>query len=305
MRHAPVAAFVFRRPARAQQMLASLAANPEVRDTQVVVFSDGPRSAADAAAVDETRRVVQAAGLPHLEVVARERNLGLARSVREGVTRLCREHGRAIVLEDDLVLSPTFLEYMNAALDRYSEDERVYAVSGFQYPVRLRAPEDAVFLPFISSWGWATWERAWRHLDGEATGRARLLADPALRQRFDLGGRYGFSGMLEDQVSGRSDSWAILWYLTVFMRGGLALFPARSLVENRGFEAGGTHCPEDAPRHIRAVAQPFRVRTWPEPRVDAAAYRRVTRCMGFDATIPGQLLALGERLLRRLRASGR
>lgn len=305
MRLAPIAAFVYRRPESTRRMLASLAANPELRESAVYVFSDGPKREVDAAAVAETRRVVREAGLPRLELIERERNAGLAASVREGVTRLCREHGRVIVLEDDLVLSPTFLEYMNAALDRYAEVESVHAVAGFMYPVELRSAEDAVCLPITSSWGWATWDRAWRRFDGDASGRARLMADPELRRRFDLDGKYQFFDMLEDRILGRNDSWAILWYLGVFMQGGLSVFPARSLVENHGFGPDGTHCLGDAPRHMRAVASPFRVRSWPEPRVDERVFGRVKRCMGFDRTVAGRLLALGSGALRRIGIIGK
>ena len=209
---APIAIFTYRRPTHTRALLASLRANPEAEKTVVYAFSDGPRSEADREAVDATREVLKQSGLQNLRVIIRERNMGLAANVIEGVTFVCHEHGRVIVLEDDLILSPTYLEYMNAALDRYANDENVFHVSGYMFPVRIRSRHDAVLLPLATcSGGWATWERAWRVFDPTAGGYSALQSDRALRKRFDLGGRYVYFRILELQPTGRVDSWASRW----------------------------------------------------------------------------------------------
>jgi GT2 family glycosyltransferase len=297
---APIAIFVYRRPEHTRRLLESLLANPGAAHAPVHVFSDAPRADAHVAAVSETRRVVRASGFRNLTIVERDRNLGLARSVIDGVGRLSREHGRVIVLEDDLLLAPTFLGYMNAALERYRETPNVFGVSGFLYSVDVGDRTDAVFLPFISSWGWATWDRAWNAFDPEARGYAALRADRQLRRRFDLDGNYDFFDMLEAQMQGRIDSWALRWYLSVFMRGGLTLFPARSLVENRGFGGEGEHCKDEAPPHVRTVATPFEVRRFPEPVLDEEAFRRVKRFVGRDFTLVAKARGAARAMLRRL-----
>lgn len=298
---APIAIFVYRRPEHTRRLLASLAANPGAADARVVVFSDAPRTDADAEAVARTRAVVREARFRDLSLVERDRNLGLARSIVEGVTALCAEHGRVIVLEDDLVVSPTFLAYMNAALDRYADAPEVYGVSGFMYAVDLGPEQDAAFLPFISSWGWATWDRAWRAFDPAAGGYGRLRADRRLRRGFDLGGNYNFFEMLEGWRAGRNDSWAIRWYLSVFLRSGLTLFPARSLVENRGFGADAEHCTDDeVPPHVRTAAAPFTVARFPEPRLDEDAFARVKAFVGRDFSLAAKARGAMRGLRRRL-----
>ncbi len=305
MARAPIAVFVYRRPANTRRLLASLAANPEAADSEVHVFADGPRSDAEMAAIEETRRVVRACGLPRLSLVARDRNLGLARSVIDGVARACSEHGRVIVLEDDLVLSRTFLGYVNAALDRYAGDERVMHVSGYMYDLDLGLRGDALFLPFLSSWGWATWQRAWRHFDPSAAAARRVLAEPALRHRFDLGGVYGFSSMLEAQIAGRLDSWAIRWYLSLFDRGGLALFPSRSLVENDGVGPGAMHTAGDEhSRLFRSRPHDLVVREFPEPAVDDRALQRIRGLFARERSVPARIERRARRLWRRISGSG-
>jgi len=294
MNHAPIAIFAFRRPEHTARLIRSLLANPEARASRIYAFCDGARRQEDAPLVARTRQVIAEAGLPHLELIERPANLGLARNVIDGVSRLCADAGRAIVLEDDLILSPTFLRYVNEALDRYRDEPRVFHVSGFMYPVRHEAPHDALFLPFISSWGWGTWARAWQAFDPGAQGAREVLADRALRRRFDLDGCYGFSRMLRRQLAGQSDSWAIRWYLSVFQRGGLSVFPRRSLVENGGFDGDSTHCRGPRPAHAAAVAGDLDVTSFPPVAVDEAAFAEVKALLAADSR-------LAARVLRRLR----
>ncbi len=299
---APIAIFAFRRPELTARLLHTLLANPEAAQSTVYAFCDGARREEDVEAVARTRRVIAEAGLPRLELVERPVNMGLAANVVDGVTRLCEAHGRAIVLEDDLILSPRFLRYMNEALDRYEGEPRVHAVSGFMYPVEHGAAHDALFLPFISSWGWATWARAWRGFDPTAAAAAAVLADRATRRRFDLDGAYGFSRMLRRQLAGKSDSWAIRWYLSVFAAGGLSLFPARSLVENGGFDGDSTHCRGPRPAHAAAEAADHVVTRFPPVEVDEVAFRAVRAVLRADSTLLARVLRRVRRHLPRLAA---
>lgn len=280
MSTAPVAVFVYQRPAEARTVLSSLLANPEAARSRIFVFSDGPRGEADRANVVATRKAAREFAAENVTFVEREQNLGLARSIIDGVSRLTREFGRAIVLEDDLTVSRTFLAYMNAALERYADDPAVWHVSGYMYPVELDAGADAVFLPFISSTGWGTWERAWSNFDPAARGYDALRADRVLRRRFDLDGSWRFFRMLERQRAGVVDSWAIRWYLSLFMSGALALYPTRSLVTIGGFGAGASNTRTQVavvPRLFRGIATEHTVREFPRPELDEGARRTLIR----------------------------
>jgi hypothetical protein len=240
---APIALFVYNRPWHTRQTITALQKNKFAEESDLFIFSDAEKDSKAAGAVREVRDYVNGIeGFNTLHVVERAENLGLANSIIDGVTCVCEEHGRVIVLEDDLVTSPFFLEYMNAALERYANEEQVMQIAGYMFPVKLEVREDALFLPFISSWGWATWKRAWRHFDPLAQGYERLLNDATLREQFDLNGHYKYFEMLQAQRRGKVDSWAIRWYLTVFLRQGLALYPRKTLVQNLGFDGSGLNC---------------------------------------------------------------
>lgn len=240
---APIALLVYKRPLTTLQTLYTLSRCPEAKASELYVFCDGPRREEDRRAVAETREVVRShPWCGRVEIVEAERNQGLARSVIGAVRRLCESHGRVIVLEDDLLVARGFLAYMNEALRRYADDGRVMTVSGHNFDLRRPAPR-ATFLPLATTWGWATWDRAWARFQEHPEGHDRLR-DPAFRRAFDVDGVYGYSSMMEAQLAGRLDSWGIRWWWSVFHHRGLGLFPMRTLVKNIGAGDAATHTRE-------------------------------------------------------------
>lgn len=242
---APIAIFAYRRPAHVRRLLHSLATNPEFAHSPVYVFCDGPRNEADRELVDETRRTVRACAPAGAKIVARAENLGLSRSVIGGVGQVCEAHGRAIVLEDDLIVAPSLLRFFNAALDHYPADERVMHVSGYVFPTAAPLPE-TFFYRAASCWGWATWQRAWRHFQPDGRSLLGQLRSRRLLGAFDIDDTYPYTAMLEGQIAGRNDSWAVRWHGSVLLRGGLCLHPGRTLVVNDGFDGSGEHCPAES-----------------------------------------------------------
>jgi len=238
----PVAIFAYNRPDHVQSALASLAKCRRLSDCRLTIYCDGPKTPALEAGVAATRRVVRDwASRLNAEVIERGENLGLARSIVSGVTEQCQKFGRTIVVEDDLVVSPDFLDYMLQGLEHYQDTATVYQISGFMFPVDHPAGWDAFFLPLTTTWGWATWERAWRVFDWNASSARHLLADLTVRKRFNLNNSYPYFDILTNRLAGRNDSWGILWWYAVFSVDGLVLHPRRSLVWNGGFDSTGIH----------------------------------------------------------------
>lgn len=243
MTNAPIALFVYNRPAHTRRTIEALLANAEAEDSPLYIFSDAPKTPSASQAVSEVREYIRGvSGFRTVTILERNQNMGLANSVIAGVTQLCEEYGHTIVLEDDLVVSKHFLAYMNQALELYKDQDEVMQISGHMFPVEIEIEEDAFFLPFTTSWGWATWKRAWDKFDPSAAGFAALKCDRKLRKAFDLDDAYPYFDLLKKQLKGEVDSWAIRWNLTVFMQTGLALFPKQTLVHNTGFDGTGTHC---------------------------------------------------------------
>lgn len=238
---APIAVFAYKRPDHLARTLRSLEACPEFMESELHIYCDGPRDHSEHEAVAAARAVAAAyssrAKIRHADV-----NRGLAASITAGVADLASIYGRVIVVEDDLVVAPNFLTYLNQALDTYADDDRVMHITAYMYPVPPKPGRtDVYFLQTIGSWGWATWHRAWKHFDPDPRDWRRIQSEPDTRQAFNLGGAADFASMLRAQMEGRIDSWVIRWYWTVFNRGGLVCYPPTTLVLNKGFDRSGTH----------------------------------------------------------------
>jgi hypothetical protein len=240
--HTPIAIFTYNRPEHTQRMLDSLGGCLRLDECAVTIFSDGPRLPEHAPAIQKVREIVRKWGKTHQARIEEQTdNKGLAHSIVDGVTQLCNDHGRVIVIEDDLMLHPAFLNYMITALDRYESESKVAQISGYMFPVVNPTPPDALFYPFTSSWGWATWKRSWDLFDWDAPGARQALADKNIRRQFSLDNSYPFAEMLEQRLDGKNQSWGILFNWACFSHQKVVLYPAKSLVSNAGMDGSGVH----------------------------------------------------------------
>ena len=250
---APVVLFAYRRPDHLERSLRSLAANSLAHSTQVTIYCDGPRGSQDREAVELTRAVARnAQGFASLTVIEREENLGLAQSVITGVTEVLGSHDSVIVMEDDLVVSTDFLEYMNQGLHLYRDADQVISIHGYMYAVPPILPQ-SVFLRGADCWGWATWRRGWELFEPDSRKLLEELDRSPDRADFDFNGAFPYRQMLKDQAEGGIDSWAIRWYASAFLQNKLTLYPGQSLVENIGQEGSGTHSESASSHEVQAT----------------------------------------------------
>jgi hypothetical protein len=256
---APVALFAYARPDHLRRTLDALRANAEARATPLFVFCDGAKRPEQAASVDAVRSIVASIeGFASVTPVLRAHNLGLAASITGGVSAVLSTHGRVIVVEDDILVAPNFLRYMNDALDCYAEEPRVAAIHGYCFPTERALPE-TFFLRGADCWGWATWSRAWAHFSYDGAALLRALHEHGIEREFDLDGAHPYMRMLKAQVAGSNDSWAIRWHASCFIGGLLTLYPGRSLAHNIGHDGSGTHCGADRAFDQTLASDPVRV----------------------------------------------
>ena len=240
--YAPILLFVYNRPEHLKQLIASLQANAEADKSMLFIYTDAARNKADEEQVNKVREVIRHIdGFASIEVVERATNWGLARNIIGGVTEQIRRYGRVIVLEDDLVVAPYFLRFMNDALEAYKDEPQVGHIQACDFTQDASLP-DTFLIKFTGSWGWATWERAWKHFNPDGQALLNELESRRLTRRFDFNGNYRFTRMLRRQVEGKNNSWAIRWNASLFLKDIFSLNVGRSLVQNNGFDGSGTHC---------------------------------------------------------------
>ena len=298
---APIAVFVYHRLDHTRRTFEALVANDGAFESDVVVFCDGPKDQIAEEGVAAVRRYVRTvAGFRSVRIVEREENLGLAKSIISGVTEVLSTHDRIIVVEDDLLTSRHFLTYMNDALEFYRDDDRVASVHGYVYPVGRALPE-TFFLRGADCWGWGTWPRAWKIFVPDGSALLVELRRQGLESLFDFDGSFDYTRMLEDQIAGLNNSWAIRWYASAFLGQKFTLYPGRSLVHNIGNDSSGAHAAATHSFDVQLATTPVRVGgiAVEDSQIGREAFMEFGRAGRPHKSARGILRALLRRALRR------
>lgn len=239
---APIVLFTYKRVDTLKKTVEALQGNYLASKSDLIVFSDGSKNEVDSIAVNDVRHYLETvSGFKSVRIVALLNNKGLANSIIEGVTEVLKKHEKVIVLEDDLVSSPNFLNYMNDALFFYQDDLRVFSISGFSVPIKSKETFDVYFTKRSSSWGWATWQYQWAKIDWDVKDYETFKYNFRKRYQFNKMGS-DLSGMLDRQMRGKLSSWAIRWCYHQFKYDLFSVHPILSKIRNIGFseEASNT-----------------------------------------------------------------
>lgn len=242
MTPAPILLFVYNRPEHVRQCIASLQANELAAQSPLFIYSDAAKTPESREGVEQTRRFIRDIdGFASVTIIEREQNWGLARSIIDGVTTQVNHFGRVIVMEDDLIAAPYFLQFMNDALETYKDEPRVGHIQGCDFTQDTSLP-DTFLIKWTGSWGWGTWDRAWKLFNPNGKELLQQLEERNLTHRFDFNSTYGYTRMLRRQIEGKNNSWAIRWNASLFLADILSLNAGRSLIRNTGFDGSGTNC---------------------------------------------------------------
>ncbi len=256
---APIALFVFNRPEHTQKVVEALLQNTLAAETELFIFSDAPRKEADIDDVNAVRDFIKSIkGFKSIKFFEADKNIGCADSIIKGITKVFETNDKAIIVEDDIVTAPNFLEYMNSALNKYENDERIYSVSGFNIPKKV--PKDynsSVYLAYRnSSWGWGTWKKMWDDVDWNFDFWQAVKNDEKLRETLVSGGN-DLPYMLKLQAENKIDAWDIRFCTHHILKNRFTLFPVKSFVKNIGLDGTGVHCGKSSKFNEESLADSF------------------------------------------------
>lgn len=276
MNLAPIVFFVYNRPRHTRTVVEALQKNELANQSDLFVYSDGPKTSDVQDAVNEVRSYIHSiTGFKSVTLIERDSNFGCAQSIVNGVTEIIEKFGQVIVVEDDILTSPYFLKFMNEGLDFYQYNENIACIHGYVYPVNVRLPE-TFFIRGTDNWGWATWKRGWDLYEPDCEKLLKELYAKGLTHAFDFDGSYDYTQVLKNQIDGKLDAWDIRWYAAAFLQGKLTLYPGRSLVQNIGIDGSGTHCGSTNVFDTELAQQPVSIVTIPvkENSRSRKAFRR-------------------------------
>ena len=294
---APIALFVYNRPDHTRRTLNYLQKNVLAEESRLFIFSDGARTEADQVKVEQVRQLAkEVTGFKSVKVISSKQNKGLANSIIDGVSQLIKEYGKVIVFEDDLLSSPYTLEYFNEALTRYATEEKVMHIGAYMFDLNDESLPETFFYRIATSWGWATWARAWKDFEPDID---KLIGqfDKQKIHQFSIDGTMNFGKQVQEFKTGKNNSWAIRWYASIFLKGGLTLNPSHSLVHNIGHDGTGVHSNIENTYQVRIAQKP--VKQFPVViKEDEQAHQAIR---SFLKNRKGSLVKRGIVFIRQLR----
>ncbi len=242
---APVIIFTYNRPKHIQQTIQALQKNHLAENSEVFIYSDGAKNDKSRTNVNLVRNYLKTInGFKTITIIERNKNWGLANNIINGVTDIINKYGNAIVLEDDLVTSPYFLDFMNKALDFYIDKKQIWHISAWVYPTNLiqkNYNQDVFLWRMMNCCGWATWRDRWRYFEKIPDKLINNFSKKDIH-KFNLDGISNHWNQVLDNRNHILNTWAIFWYATIFKQNGLCLNPTISYLSNIGHDGSGTHC---------------------------------------------------------------
>ncbi len=240
---APILLFVYNRIEHTKKVIEALQQCNGASDSELYIFSDAAKEPEGKRKVEDLRAYLTTiTGFKAVHVTNRPENRGLAYNIIKGVSTIINTYQKAIVLEDDIICAPNFIDYMNDALTKYEKHDDIFAISGYHPQINLGSKNGvSVYKNYRnSSWGWATWADRWNKVDWEVKGDKDFFNSKKQRKAFDRGGE-DLSWMLWKQQHGMIDSWAIRFCFAQYCHKAFTVFPFKSLVANIGLDGSGRH----------------------------------------------------------------
>ncbi len=238
----PICFFAYNRLHETKLSLESLKSNFLSPKTDLFIFSDGPKDNHDNKKVVNVRNYLRTInGFKSVTIFENKKNRGLAKSVIAGVTKILKLNPSVIVVEDDLITSKNFLDFMNQALKFYESQKKILSISGYTLNLKsLPINEDVYFGYRASSWGWATWSEHWNKIDWDVIDFHQFCNDKNAIKKFKRGGS-DMPRMLKKQMTGKIDSWAIRFCYHQFKNDLITVFPTVSKLKSIGYSKSATH----------------------------------------------------------------
>ncbi|MDK2840609.1 MAG: hypothetical protein PWQ17_114 [Anaerophaga sp.] len=248
----PIVLFCYNRPKHLKQTIEALKKNKLSSESDLFIFSDGYKGKEDRNDVKAVREIIRnISGFRRVVLRENDRNLGLEKSIIQGINEAFTRAQACIVLEDDIETSPYFLEFMNDGLRYYEGDNEIFSISGYCPPIQIPEdfPYEAFRFPRINSWGWGTWRDRWESVDWEVKDFHRFIKDTSrIKQLEQLG--QDLPVMLLKQQTGQIASWAIRFNQTCFNHGKTNVYPVKSLIRNIGTDDSGANMKSTQKYHV-------------------------------------------------------
>jgi len=242
---APIVISVYDRLEHLHKCIESLQMNKLATESILYVVSDAAYKKEHIEKIKEVREFISSiTGFKEVRSVFRNRNLGAHLSLSLALKDILQIYDSFIFLEDDIVVSDNFLQYMNDGLDYYEEQKNIFSICGFKVPFKMPSDyeDDIFFYPCNSPWGFATWKNRWESVNYDYYDRYSELKKDRKRFKEFLSIGFYIKGILKADSRQEIVAGDLRVYYHMFQHNMCSVFPVRSKTQNWGFDGTGEHC---------------------------------------------------------------
>ena len=219
--------------------------NNKILPQKLFIFQDGLKQGSSQDEWKKVNNLIRRVDWCETEVIVSHENKGLSESIVSGIKYVFKTYDAIIVLEDDCATTSNFISFMNQCLYKYKKDTRIYSISGYSWPIKLKKRQYDVYgCGRISSWGWGTWKSRWDVYEKNYEIVRKMKQKAETSQNLAIWGS-DLEEMLVGNIRGTCDSWAVFWALNVIERNGICINPYQSFIKNIGMDGSGVHCGVD------------------------------------------------------------
>ncbi len=243
----PVIITLYNRPSHTNQLFESILNSQKYKKFKFYVFCDGPKSKNDNLKIKEIKKILNLyKNRLKIKCFFRKKNTGLLKNITSSISYILKKYDKAIILEDDLIINKNFFNFMEMALKKYANHNKILQISGYSYPIAKVKSHH--FLSLTSCWGWGITAQNWRDFSKFLKNKKLISKhfnliknDKILKAKFNYNNSYNYFSLLKKSLSNKVNSWGIIFYLYLFVNQKFTFFPNHSLVKNRGFDGSGNH----------------------------------------------------------------
>jgi len=240
----PIVLFAYSRKKSLEKTINYLKKNKLAKKSELFIFSDGYKSKKDKLNVDQVRSYLNKInGFKKTKIIYRKKNFGLAKNIVSGVTEIIKKYNKVIVLEDDIIVSANFLDYMNLSLKNFKNKKKIWHINGWNYDFNFpKIKRNTFYWRGMHCWGWATWNDRWENYQKNPKEMINNWTKNKIT-KLNYDNSYNFWSQILRNNSGLINTWAIFWYSSIFENNGLCLSPVTSLTKNIGDDKFSTNNP--------------------------------------------------------------
>lgn len=238
----PIVLIAYNRYSHFVETLDTLSKNLSANKSEIFIFIDGPKNKNDLEKINQIYNysLTKSDSFLKLNIIKRPNNFGLAKNIISSVNQIINKTGAVIVLEDDIITSPNFLNFMNDALNYYEDKKKVWHINAHIFCNDQNKSNSFFLWRLMNCWGWGTWKDRWQYFDDDIEKLLKKFSQNE-KHEFNIDGSYDFWLQVKENKAGLIKTWAIFWYATIFLNRGLCLSPYFSFTKNIGLDGSGVN----------------------------------------------------------------